>query len=320
MKLTNLFAGTMAVVLLAACAPSAYKVSHPSPSGLRFEQVNQVESSITQLDSRDGNERIFHSGALNSTLQLGNAAIEPMSFLAKNAQEEFISRGLPVSVKMDGAGMPISHVHTFKMTNHRTNGYTPYISMTWLSADIETVAGKKRVAAFVKRGKVPVWSFDEIIEPTLNQPLSLAVKEYAAKVSKHLYGYQSSDTDVAKLVEKINGKRTDTSYMDVYALGFTNNPKAIEPLVKLVSDADEYIRLAAISSLGNIGAISHMGTLKQIYTSAGNWSDRAMALKAIGDMDTDESRAFLAQERAHWESSSSDKESAWNIQLINLYL
>ena len=320
MKIGKLFFGLGCTVLLAACAPSSYKLSQPAPSNLKVANASTEQTVISHYDQREGEGRIFHSGVLNSTLQLGDSPLEPMSFLNKYTQEELVSRGINAKVEAGQASMPVSHIRTFKMTNHRTNAYTPYISMTWLSADVETAAGKKRIAAFIKRGKVPVWSFDEIVEPTLNQPMSLLVKEYSAKLSAHLYGYKSSDEDVQKLLAKLNGKRTDTSYLDVYALGFTNNPSAIEPIAALVKDSDEYVRLAAISSLGTLRASGKMDLLKEVYNKADTWSDRAMALKAIGDLDTEESRGFLLSERGRWEKAGTDKESVWNAQIIALYL
>ena len=140
------------------------------------------------------------------------------------------------------------------MQNMRTNAYTPFITLTYISADVETAGGTKRIGTFVTRGKTPVWSFEEIIEPTFNQPLSLGVQEFASKIANFAYGFRASDETVKSLTAKINGARTPNTFLDVYALGFTNNPAAIDTLVGLAKDEQEYVRQAAISSLGNIGA------------------------------------------------------------------
>ena len=50
------------------------------------------------------------------------------------------------------------------------------MTLTFLSVDLETADSKKRIGVFIKRGKVPVMSFEEVVEPTFNQPLSLAVR------------------------------------------------------------------------------------------------------------------------------------------------
>jgi hypothetical protein len=199
-------------------------------------------------------------------------------------------------------------------------GAQTFVTFTFLSADVETSAGTKRVGVFVKAGKVPVWSFDEVIEQTFNQPLSIAVKELASKIAVQLYGYRASDSTVNQLASKLTQQKTPSSYLDVYALGFTNNPKAIDAVAKLLDDSDEYIRLAAISSLGTLRATSQFGRLKSIYQNNGGlWQDRAMALKSIGDLGTAEAKAFLADEQKRWTDAPTNNESSWTLQIIRLY-
>jgi len=102
--------------------------------------------------------------------------------------------------------------------NHRSSGYSPFVTFTLLSADVETPNGKERIAVYIRRAKVPVWSFAEVIDPTFNQPLSLMVKEFSAKISALLFNHKISDSKVEELIAK--------------------------------TSKDEYVRQAAISSLG----------------------------------------------------------------------
>ncbi len=313
----------VAVVLsVAACAPMSYGVKTPVPSGMKYETTKQQEKTeISLLDNRGEKERVFSSGVLPATLTVDNTPIEAPQFLALHLQQELASRGVPVQIS-GGAdkGIPRLHLGTFRIQNYRANGFSPFVTFTLISADLETASGNKRLSVFVKAGKVPVWSFDEVIEPTFNQPLSIAVKEFASKIAAHLHNYRASDSTVSELVAKLEQPRTPTSYLDVYALGFTNNPKALDTLLKLVDDRDEYIRLAAISSLGTLRATSQFERLKSIYQNSGGlWQDRAMALKAIGDLDTDEAKAFLAQEAKRWSAGPSNNESTWTLQIIRLY-
>jgi hypothetical protein len=39
-----------------------------------------------------------------------------------------------------------------------------------LPADVTTDKGMQRIATFIMRRNVPVWSFDEVIDPTYNDP------------------------------------------------------------------------------------------------------------------------------------------------------
>jgi HEAT repeat protein len=167
---------------------------------------------------------------------------------------------------------------------------------------------------------VPVWSFAEVIDPTFNQPLSVAVKEFSSKLAGALYSYKASDATVKELVAKVNGTQTPDTFLDVYALGFTNNLAATDTLVSLTKSTDEYVRLAAISSLGNLRAASQFELLKTMYQDiALSRQDRDMALKAIADLGTPESDAFIRAEIKQL-SAKGDTEAQWTSRILALYL
>lgn len=309
------------LLALSGCAPSSYLVKTPTPSGMKYESVAEKrKANLSFIDDRKGDERIFHSGLLSATLNVNDAPLDAPRYLSQGVKDELASRGLPVTVGVGDNGLSRINLRTFRVQNHRVNGFSPFVTFTLLSADIDTGTETKRIGVFVKRGKVPVWSFDEVVEPTFNQPLSLAVKEFSSKVANTLYGYKASDAVVDELVKKLD-TRTPDSFLDVYALGFTNNPRAVDTLVKLVKDEDEYVRLAAISSLGTLGATNQLPLLKSVYeNSDGLWQDRAMAIKAIADLNTAETRNFLSSEMKRLETQSGDNDSRWTTQIIGLYL
>ena len=307
----------LALALLTACAPKSYTVRHPAPSDIVFGNP-PAAAPLTLVDARPDGERVFSSGILPAELMVDGTALEPAAYLARNLQAELTARGVPAQVTLGGDATPTLTLRTFRVQNHRANGFSPFVTLTFLSGDLATPSGPQRLGVFVKRGKVPVWSFEEVIEPTFNQPLSLATKELAAKIASRLYDARSSDAEVDRLATKI-ATRGDDSYLDVYALGFTNNPKAIDVLASLAGDADEYVRLAAISSLGTLGATGKLDLLKSIYREGGLWQDRAMALKAIGDLDAAEADAFMAEQQVALQARAGDKEADWTLQIIRLY-
>jgi len=79
------------------------------------------------------------------------------------------------------------------------------------------------------------------------------------------------------------------------------------------------VRMAAISSLGNLHAVEQFELLKKLSSGDGLWQDRAMAVKAIGDLDTVEGRAFLAEMKTRMQASN-ENESKWMVELISLYI
>ncbi|GAB2509984.1 hypothetical protein GCM10027084_26490 [Pseudoxanthomonas sangjuensis] len=315
----RLSACAILLALLTACAPSSYAVRNPAPSGLIFDGTAQATTTtLNVVDSRTGNDRVFSSGVLPAALTVDGAPVEAYAYLTRNLQAELASRGVDTEVKNATGVLPQLDLKSFRMQNHRTNAYSPFVTFTFLSGDLVTDEGAHRLGVFVKRGKVPVWSFNEVIEPTLNEPLSLAIKELAAKIAGRLYGARSSDAEVDRLAAKLS-TRGDNSYLDVYALGFTNNPKAIATVQALTKDPDEYVRIAAISSLGTLGASDQLPLLESIYRDGNMWQDRAMALKAIGDLDTAEARAFLSEQLAGLKAAPASNETNWTLQVIGLY-
>ena len=213
-------------------------------------------------------------------------------------------------------------INRIRIVNHRVNAFSPFVTFTSVRADVLTDSGPQRITSFVKRGKVPVVSFDEVVDPTYNAPLGIMTKELAAKLNQQLFRQAISDEEVSDLIRKINhdaGESAD-AYLLVYQLGFGNNPRAVPELVKLSSNADEYVRLAALSSLGILKAEDQFEFLTKVSENSSHiWQDRAMALKAIGDLGSLESRAYLRKQQSLLEGRT-DKYAIWTKDIISLYL
>jgi HEAT repeat protein len=125
---------------------------------------------------------------------------------------------------------------------------------------------------------------------------------------------------VKELTAKVSGTPTADTFLDVYALGFTNNPTAIDTLLTLTKSSEEYVRLAAISSLGNLRATGQFGLLKTIYEEAtASRAERDMALKAIADLGSPESEAFIRAEIKQL-GAKGDTEAQWTSRMLALYL
>ncbi|NQZ06464.1 MAG: HEAT repeat domain-containing protein [Algicola sp.] len=309
--LKRIVVAVAALVAVSGCAPSSYHINNPSVSNIAYQQKSeQAFSPLTITDNR-GNE-MFSSGILPAQLKLGSAPLDPISFLTQNTVKELKSRGINMDFTPAG-GIDVT-VNKYRMRNYRSNGFSPFITFTMLSADVKTNDGTKRITAFIKRGKVPVWSFEEVIQPTMNEPMGILVKEFSAKLNALLYKHSISDQQVDKLINTVNN---GGNYLDVYQLGFGNNKKAVDELKRLCRSSDEYIRLAAISSLGILGSLESFDFLKALYAKSSNWSDKAMTLKSIGDLDTPEGLQFMKDARKDFQK---DKAKAWSDELLSLYL
>ena len=124
----------------------------------------------------------------------------------------------------------------------------------------------------------------------------MLTKEVAAKLNLQLFDRAVSDAEVNALIEKIrrDGGCATMRFWTSTNSASTTTGFAVPELVKLSTSFNEYVRLAAVSSLGILKARDQFDFLVQRYETQGRiWQDRAMALKAIGDLDTAQSRAYL---------------------------
>lgn len=322
-KIFGLFLFGAALLSMQGCAPSVYAVDPPEASKYVFDGADlQGGSRLNIVDVREDKYTPFTSGALPMGLTHNGETLDPVDFVAKYTIAELAARGIPVSA--GGSDATDVEINKIVMRNHRKMGFSPFTTVTMLSADILADDGDHRVGSFVMRGKVPVWSFDEVIEPTMNQPLELTVKELAAKINMVLYGHSASDATVQMLIDKVEADPDAAlAYLDVYELGFSNNPMAIDALVKMTKSPHEYIRLAAISSLGTVNAHSQVEQLIELFNSDGFWQDRAMAVKSLGDiasMGNDRAMAFLSENVEPKLQGESAVGATWAREILGLYL
>lgn len=309
---------------LSACVPTFnMPVTAPVHSGVSYENIDSSESSIAVTDSRPP-EYLFSEGTLNFNIQVNDQDINEITFLTAALEDELIGRGYKVDVKADTEGAASLSVLNFKISNHRSNAYSPLVTFTQFSGDFEINGQITRVASFIKRGKVPVWAITEkgIVENTFNQPISLLVQDLATRIAQLMGGGTISDASVESLVSEINAAEENDKliYLKVYELGFSNNMSAIPYLASFSEHEDEYIRLAAISGLGLLKAESEVERLITIFNSGKLWQDRGMALKSLADIATTQAQQVVDAEWIRVESlSDPDKEARWNKSILSLY-
>ena len=323
MKIPGLLAIGVLLLSLQACAPSIYAVDPPEASTYVFDGTDsQTDSRLNFIDLRDDRYTSFTSGRLPMGLTHDGETLEPIDFLARYTIAELAARGIPViAANQDAIDVEINKVI---MRNYRSTGFSPFTTVTMLSADVLAADGEHRVGAFMVRGKVPVWGFEEVIEPTMNQPLELLVKDLAAKLNMVLYGHSTSDATVQLLIDRVNADpEADLAYMDVYRLGFSNNATAVPALVEMTRSPYEYIRLAAISSLGTINAQGEVDLLIALFSGPSIWQDKAMAIKSLGDiavMGDDSAMTFLRNDVDAVLAGESATGVEWTREILGLYL
>ena len=308
--------------LLSGCAINMKVPIHdPEPSKAHYViPANSTAVTLFFSDARPAdNKSALLTGRI--PMQLTTPDDKPFdapAWLAAQTVREMASRGLPVQLGNGAQGsqtVTIKHIH---IENRRVSGWSPFETFTSASADVVTPAGTQRIVTFIKRGKVPVWSFNEVIDPTYGDPMGLTAKEFAAKLSRILFDAKLSDSQVDAIVARMGGTKID--YREVYELGFSNNPHAIPQLVALTRNSDDEVHQAAYSSLGILRDAEHFDLLAtEAKNAKDDWEDRATALKGIGDLGTPQSHEYLQQERSRLENLT-DAESMRTKELLGLYL
>ncbi len=306
-------------LFLHGCASMTFPVDDPESSSHQYQLTTDVSPrSIQLVDVRSEESKVFSKGTLDIKLVENQTEIELIPFLKEHLQSELSARGLNATIA-DSGDLSLE-VQRAQMLNHRVSGFSPYVTLTTFGANLKDSNETHKIGVFIRRAKVPVWSFDEVIEPTINQPLELLVNEIVAKINAHIFGQSISDELVDKLAGRISTTEDeDFAYQEVYQLGFGNNPTAIPYLVEFSKEDREYVRQAAISSLGILQATEHTDYLISIVESDRSWSDRAMALKALGDLATPASRAYLEETRAKFKDQTS-KQALWTNAILDLFL
>jgi hypothetical protein len=274
------------------CAKT-FVVKLPDPSGVQYADKPPIGLKLDVRDQRSEEAKAEFSGGTLKTVLVNLE--DPADFIGREVAEDLVARGVPAEhVSASDDGVVTLDIEHFKIRNHRASGYSPYYTFTTFRGELTTEEGGRLITFYFKNGKVPVWAFSEVTEPCYNIPVRLMISEIASKINRYIYGLSATDEQVAALVESANGQPEKYTYLTVYELGFTNNPAAIEPLVELTKHTDSRVRTASLSSLGVLGATDKLDFLKEAYRSMKK-NERYMALKAIGDLYTDESRAFLAE-------------------------
>jgi hypothetical protein len=321
MKLTAKMAiAVAATVLFQACSVKV-PVASPKQSENSYTRNNAEQAQVDmRFVNALGVDHKVEAGKLANVfiLEHEGKAIDAESFIKKALKNEFDARGMPVDFT-DKAADALRLEH-FEILSDRETGFSPMVTVSTIKMELKHADTSHTYVSMVKRAKVPVWSMDEINDPCYNEPTTLLVREIAAKINKSMFGYRLSDDKVDRLMHKISANKEDPlAYLDVYELGFSNNTKAIGYLEALTEDPHEYIRLAAVSGLGILGAEKRFDRLVLINEQSDMWQDRAMALKAIGDLGTEKAKEYLEKEKSRWEGKNT-KEALWNLRIINLYL
>ena len=318
-KIVKLTILGLVIVLFQACSVKV-PISDTKTSNMNYSNSNNDKKMNVQFESSLNKSHSVSTGKLTKVflLEHNNKTIDANSFIKASLEKELRARNLILN--FDEISEDKLILEDFEILTHRASGFSPLVTISTLKVKLKSNNESKIIVSMIKRAKVPVWSIDEIHEPCYNEPTTLLIKEIVAKINRLYFGYKFTDEYIKQLESKIlNPENERLTYIDVYELGFSNNLKVVSFLKELTNSNAQYIRLAAISSIGTLGDATQFDFLVSLNKNSKMWQDRAMALKSIGDLGTEEAYNYLKERKSFWKGQTT-QEALWNLKILNLYL
>lgn len=287
-------------MFFAGCALS-YTVKEPVPSSLDYGRKDIKPISLTIVDKRTGADSIFLAkvlgvgGSMSDSISVTiDSMADPIAYFSQQMERELNSRGIPVKCVVGKSATEglVLLINKYQIVNVRATGFSPWEACHTFYGTIVMDKLEKPIKAYFYNGKTPVWSMKEVEEPCFTIPVSIIIKDVASKINRAVFNLRASNEKVDALTAQIDteiGKDKDPydrPFWKVLELGYTNNPKATEPLKKYTQDSDEFFKSCALSSIGTLGADDQLEFLIQQYRAAAGYNDKYMAAKSIGDIGT----------------------------------
>jgi hypothetical protein len=286
-----------------------YTIKEPVVSSIDYGKKDIMPITLNIIDMRTGDDSTFLVARLGPSGDISKFPINlknmenPIGYFTQSLEKELASRKIPVKcvVGKTAADELTLEIFRYQIINRRATGFSPWEAMHIFSGNIVKEGKKTPIKTFFYGGKTPVWSMDELEEPCFNIPISIIIKDVASKINRVVFNYAAPDEKIDRLNIEISseiGKTVEGPFWQVLELGYTNNPKAIEPLKRYSQQGEEFFRSCALSSIGTVGGEDQLEFLKQrYYGSMGSFNDRYMAVKAIGDIGNNEALEFLREIR-----------------------
>jgi hypothetical protein len=306
--LTRIVCIIVVAMFFAGCAVS-YTVKEPVLSSIDYGSKDIKPVTLTIIDKRTGSDSIFLAKVLGAGGSMSDSVsitiesmADPVGYFAQQLQRELNSRGIPVKCvvgKTATEGLVLL-IHRYQIVNIRATGFSPWEACHIFYGTVVMDKQEKAIKAYFYNGKTPMWDMKEVEEPCFTIPVSIIIKDVASKINRAVFNLRASDGKVDALTAQIDteiGKDKknpyDRPFWQVLELGYTNNPKATEPLKKYTQDNDEFFKSCALSSIGTLGADGQLEFLIHQYRAAGGYNDKYMAAKSIGDIGTPEALQVL---------------------------
>ncbi|MBI5505065.1 MAG: HEAT repeat domain-containing protein [Deltaproteobacteria bacterium] len=288
-----------AVAGLPGCVASTSVGYGPAEAGLTLGPAVRTEpTTFAVVDARGDADKRVHVGSFQIEVEGGT---DELVWLGENVEKVLSETGIDLRrVAPDQADL-LLRVRRLRIRN-RDGG--PYHTFTTFRGDLVDKEGTHPITAYYKANQAVEFDYTPVSRNCYRYPLVAVALEVAAKINRAAFRRGAPSSEVRRLADSLPppyGIVGETTFLTVMRLGLSNNREAIPVLVELAGREQwkdqGWLRAAAASALGTIGAATEFPLLRSMYEGDGNVS-RLAALKSIGDLGTSEARAYLDQVRA----------------------
>ena len=146
--------------------------------------------------------------------------------------------------------------------------------------------------------KLAINSLEGVNDEVAINPLIEATTDESAPVrfkAAEILGTMG-DVAVDKLIARFGEEEGQNKRFITYALKQTGDEKVIPYLVEAVGDEDPIVRKVAVRGLGELEAVSEMGSISKGLEDE-DWGVRLAGIRSLGDLGTEESVALIKKAR-----------------------
>jgi hypothetical protein len=263
-------------------------LAKPAPSPFQYAERREVPIQVVVQDKRPAGDRALSRGRVSVEF---TGAGEDLVFLCEALVAEMKARGINAVTEAVGSGdVLVLDVNRFYFRNRRLSGFSPWITFTNFRATVTYQGRAETVTSYFHAGKVPMWSMDEVVEPTYNYPWRVVVREVVTKLNRLYFKTRPPENLVQAAVRSLEGDAPLDAILDAAFLGAPELLPRLETLVKTSSSGN--VVVYALDAIGIIGDATSFPFLRDYYPTARE-RGQLLSLKAIGDLGTPDALAFV---------------------------
>jgi uncharacterized lipoprotein YajG len=138
------------LVLLSGCAVNMQvPIKDPTLSTVAYNKTGSLTPvGLTFKDEQTATDKAkFLTGTIPMQMVYQDKPFDAVPWITQHTMKEMVQRGLPVSLAAEGANSTSVLIKRIHIENHRTSGFSPFVTLTSFRADVMTARGTQLLIA-----------------------------------------------------------------------------------------------------------------------------------------------------------------------------